>query len=373
MDVTTPRKVGKSNLAVDPLGFGAAPISQPNITNQRALDTVTAAWDSGVRFFDTAPYYGIGRSERRLGLALSGVAGPDKAPSREEYRVNTKVGKTLVPEPVRDDSKEDHCPSGHVRSMRDPLSGYRLHFDYSGEAILQQHQDSLQRMGLASVDSLTIHDLDNGNHSAEQIAHCLHELADDGGRGGAVLAEMRDAGTISAIGCGVSMDDKTPANDWVGTAHADLCEQIADRVDLDFFIIAGPYTLLNTSAMRKFLPMCEERGISVITGAPYASGLLAAPDDPNITYMYNPPSKEILDRALRLKAISEEHGVPLAAAAIQFTLAHPTVAAVIPGARSPEEATQNSELVRTPVPDAVWETFKKEGLLDPEVPTPADV
>jgi len=371
MDVTTPRQVGKSNLHVNPLGFGAGHITHPSISNEQALRTVATAWESGVRFFDTAPFYGLGSSERRLGMGLSGVLGAGTVPLREEYRVNTKVGKALVPEPVIDPSKETLTPGGHVKTVRDPLSGFRLTFDYSGDAILQQHQDSLQRMGLCNVDSLTIHDLDQGNHSPEQIEQCLNELSAEGGGGSTALHELRASGVISAIGCGVSMDDRT-SESWAESEHEDLCERIADCVDLDFFLIAGPYTLLDVRATRKLLPLCEERGIGVVIGTPYASGLLVTPDDPNVTYMYAPPPEDMLKRAKRMQVICERHGVPLAAAAIQFPLAHPTVCSVIPGARAPEEPVQNHDYMHTHVPQEVWQEFKNEGLLAPEIPTPSE-
>lgn len=371
MDVTTPRQIRDSNLCVDPLGFGAGHIAHPNISNEQALSTVTAAWDSGIRFFDTAPFYGLGRSERCLGMGLSGVLRPGATPPRREYRVNTKVGKALVPEPVEDPSKDSMTPGGHVKTVRDPLSGFRLAFDYSGDAILQQHQDSLQRMGLCSVDSLTIHDLDPGNHSPVQIEQCLTELSAEGGEGSTALHELRASGVISAIGCGVSMDNRT-SESWVGSDHEDLCERIADLVDLDFFLIAGPYTLLDVRATRKLLPLCEARGTSVVIGAPYSSGLLVTPDDPNVTYMYATPPKDMLMRANGMPGICERHGVPLAAAAIQFPLAHPAVVSVIPGARAPQEPTQNCEYMHTDVPQKIWQEFKKEGLLDPDIPTPTE-
>lgn len=369
MDVTTPRKVGKSSLHVTPLGFGGR-IGNPDLTNEDSFRTVASAWESGVRFYDTAPYYFVGRSERRLGMALSGVAGPGRVPPRDEYRVNTKVGKFLVPEPVRDPSKKTLTPGGDVRELRDPLSGFRIAFDYSHGAILRQHQDSLQRLGLSSVDSLTIHDLDFGYHSREQVELHLHELSAEGGGGATALQELRASGAISAIGCGCNLEFRN-ADSWIGGDHEDLCERIADGVDLDFFVIAGPYTLLETRAIRRLLPLCEERDIGVIIGAPYASGWLVAPDRPGSTYMYAPPPEEVVERARSMKAICERHGVALAAAAIQFPLAHPKVASVIPGAQTPEEASQNYRHMHTPVPEDVWRDLKEEGLLDPAVPTPA--
>ena len=277
MNVTSARPVGRSDLSVTPLGFGAAPIGDRRIPNETCLETVAAAWESGVRFYDTAPWYGVGRSERRLGVALSTV-------EREEFRVNTKVGRTLVPEPVRDASKRTLTPDGSVRTVRDPASGFRVSFGYTHDRILAQHQDSLQRLGLASVDSLTIHDIDYGYHSPAQLERNLNELSRDGGGGATALEELRQAGAIQAIGCGCNLEARN-ADSWSSGAHEDLCERIADLVDLDFFVIAGAYTLLETRALRRILPLCEQRGIGVIAAAPYASGWLAAPGGA-ATYMY---------------------------------------------------------------------------------------
>lgn len=371
MDVTTPRKVGKSALEVTPLGFGGGQIGSPFVSNEESLKTVASAWDSGVRFYDTAPFYGLGRSERRLGLALTGVGeAPEEVPSRDSYRVNTKVGKTLIPEPIRDASKKTFTPKGAVKAVRDPRSGFRLKYDYTHDAIMQQHQDSLQRLGIPSLDSLTIHDMDYGYHSKEEMEAHLHELSAEGGRGAAALEELRASGAISAIGCGTNLESNN-AETWDGGDHEDLCERIADTVDLDFFVIAGAYTLLETRAMRRLLPLCEERNIGVIGATPYAGGWLVAPDAPGATYMYAPPSEEIVERAQRMNAICERHGVALAAAALQFPLAHPKVAAVIPGAKTPQEAAENFRHMHTHVPEEVWQSFKEEGLLDPAAPTPA--
>ena len=175
MDIKSLRNVGKSDLAITPLGFGGGTIGSPEVSNEASLETVAAAWACGVRYYDTAPWYGIGRSERRLGLALSGIA------ERAEYRINTKVGKTLLPEPVRDEANKTLSPGGQVRTVRDSLSGFRVDFNYSHDRIMAQHHDSLQRLGLSSVDSLTIHDIDYGYHSQEQLERHLDELSRDGG------------------------------------------------------------------------------------------------------------------------------------------------------------------------------------------------
>ena len=362
MDVDTPRKVGKSELAVTPLGFGGGTVANRRVSNEDSLATVAAAWEADVRFYDTAPWYGLGRSERRLGLALSNNA------AREEYRINTKVGRSLVAEPVPDASRDTPRADGASRTPRDPRSGFRVEFDYTHDRILAQHQDSLQRLGISSVDSLTIHDLDYGYHSPEQVEQHLGQLSKDGGGGGAALEELRAAGAISAIGCGCNKEAGNRFS-WEEGAHEDLCERIADVVDLDFFVIAGPYTLLDTSALARLLPLCEERGIGVIGAAPLAGGWLAAPESAT-TYMYGPPPPEIVERSGRMQAICKRHDVPLAAAALQFPLAHPSVAAVIPGAKSPQETTENHRLIHTEIPPAVWIELKSDGLLDPVAPTP---
>lgn len=368
MDITTPRKVGKSDLTVTPLGFGGGTIGSPQIGAVQALDTVQSAWDSGVRFYDTAPWYGVGRSERRLGVALSSVAGPGTIPPRESYRINTKVGKTLVPEPIRDDSRRLLSPGGQPKTVRDPLSGFRVSFDYTYDAIRAQHWDSMQRLGHSRVDSLTIHDIDYGYHNPEEIEFHLAQLSRDGGGGARALEELRTDGLISAIGCGCNLEARN-AYSWEDSAHEDLCQRIADTVDLDFFVIAGGYTLLETRALRRILPLCQERNIGVIIAAPYASGWLVAPDE-NATYMYDKAPPDIISRSRAMKAICDDLSVPLAAAAIQFPLAHPSVAAVIPGAKSPAEPRANLDYVQAILPGALWTRFKAEGLLDESAPTP---
>lgn len=363
MDVTTPRTVGNSALSVTPFGFGGGTIGAPQVTNEASFAAVAAAWDTGVRLFDTAPWYGLGRSERRLGLAL---AARDE---RATYRVNTKVGKSLVPEHVRDETKKTFCPGGGVRTPRDAISGFRVAFEYTYERILQQHQDSLQRLGLAAVDSLTIHDIDYGYHTSEQIEHHLTELSPAAGGGARALEELRAAGTIQAIGCGCNLESRN-ADSWLDSLHEDLCERIADLVDLDFFVVAGAYTLLETRALRRIMTLCAERDIGVIAATPYAGGWLANPDQA-AQYMYGSADPDIRERSLRMQTICERHGIPLAAAALQFPLAHPCVAAVIPGAKTAEEVRQSHTNLHTDIPPAVWESFKADGLLDPLAPTPA--
>lgn len=362
MDSSTLRAVGKSRLAVTPLGFGGGTIGRPEVGTAQSIETVEAAWDTAVRFFDTAPWYGIGRSERRIGLALEGLG------ARDDFVLNTKVGRTLVSEPQPIEASETDSPDGQVRTPRDPRTGFRVAFGYSEEHIRSQHRDSLQRLGLSRVDSLTIHDLDYGYHSDEQVEFHLRELAHDGGGGARALEELRTAGAIGAIGVGCNLEARNEAS-WAGGKHDDLYVRIADTVDLDFIVVAGGYTLLETRALDRILPLCVERDIGVVIAAPYASGWLAA-DDESMTYLYDSAPPAIVAKSRRMREICAEYGVPLAAAALQFPLAHPAAAAVIPGAKSPEEARESDARLRTPVPEAVWAAFKSEGLIPENAPTP---
>ncbi len=353
MDFLTPRRVGKCALSVTPLGFGAGPLGDPRVPAAACVAAVAAAWSGGVRFFDTAPEYGIGRSERRLGVAL-GECG-----ARDEYAVNTKVGRTLEPERVRDEAHKTFAPDGSVRTPRDPRSGHRVHFDYRGSAILAQHRDSLTRLGLPYVDSLTIHDVDYGYHDDAQIDAILEQLGRGGGA--AALEDLRASGAIKAIGLGCNREMRNYGT-WAGGRHEDLIERIADRVDLDFLVVAGPYTLLDQCALDRVLPFCSARRIGVVIASPFAGGWLVAPD--RTGYMYGETPADVRDRTERIERICRDYAAPIGAVALQFSLAHPAVAAVIPGARSADEATEAQRLLRADVPQALWTTLKSEGLLD---------
>ena len=365
-DFVTPRGLGQGGLTVTPLGFGGGTIGNPAISNEASLATVASAWETGVRFFDTAPWYGLGRSERRLGLALSSLA------PRADYRINTKVGKRLVPEASRDDANRTLSPNGQVRTPRDRHTGMRVRFAYDADSLQRQHEDSLQRLGTSLVDTLTIHDIDLGYHSPEQVEAHLAELARQGGAD--YLHALRADGAIAAIGCGCNLEARN-ASSWdvvaggASSPHEELCERIADIVELDFFVVAGGYTLLETRALRRILPLCEERDISVVIAAPYASGWLANPDGAT-TYMYEKAPDWVVERSARMSRICAAHEVSLASVALQFVLAHPAVAAAIPGARSPDEPRANRDNLQADVPTELWRALHSEGLLPDAAPTP---
>lgn len=363
MDISKTRSLGKSNLSVTPLGFGGGTIGSPFVPTVDAFSTVRAAWDSGVRFFDTAPWYGIGRSERRLGMALGDIEAP-----RDSYHINTKVGKSTVPEPTRDESKKTYCADGSVRTPRDQRTGFRIAFDYSAKGIESQHQDSLQRLGISSLNTLTIHDIDYGYHSSDQLGEVFQQLSKNGAGGATFLEKLRSDGVINAIGAGCNLEARN-AFSWESSDHEDLIDRLVEEVDLDFLIIAGGYTLLETRALRRILPLCEQKQIGVIAATPFAGGWLFNPKH-TASYMYGKAPPEILEKTLKIETICDKYNIPLAAAALQFQLSHPLVASVIPGSKTPEEAISADKLTRLEIPDQLWSDLKSRQLLDNRAPTP---
>ena len=363
MDISTPRKLGKSPLNVLPLGFGGGTIGSPFVETIAALQTVTAAWESGVRLFDTAPWYGVGRSERRLGMALA-----DLGIDRDQFVLNTKIGKSALPEPIRDESKKTYCKDGSVRTPRDARTGFRISFSYSETAFRTQLNESLQRLGIASVNTLTIHDIDYGYHDATQLEAVFHQFSREGLQGATYLEQLRSEGTIQAIGAGCNLEARN-AHSWESSAHEDLIDRLVEEIDLDFLIIAGGYTLLETRALRRILPLCEKRSIGVIAATPFAGGWLVDPQHTS-TYMYGNALPEILEKTLQIEAICNHYNTPLAAVALQFQLNHPLVAAVIPGGKSPAEVLENNRLAKLTVPEQVWVELKERELIPDEAPTP---
>lgn len=328
MPVSTLRRarLGSSGVEVTRLGFGAAPIGNlfTRVADDDAVAAVESAWNAGVRFFDTAPLYGHGLSEQRLGTAL-------RAHARDAYVLATKVGRLLTPSVVNDDD-------GFVDT---PPVGWR--YDFSHDATLRSHEDSLARLGVAHVDLLHVHDPD--------------EHADDALRGAfPALRRLRDEGVIRAIGAGMN--------------QSALLARFVREADLDCVLLAGRYTLLDQSGLDELLPLCARRGTSVIAGGVFNSGLLADPS-PRATYDYVPAPTELVARARRLADACERHGVDLKAAALRFPLAHPAVACVLTGARSAGEMAENARLFAQPIPLALWDDLRRERLIDDRVPTPS--
>jgi D-threo-aldose 1-dehydrogenase len=332
------RALGRTAVRVTRLGFGGAPLGNlfRPLDEPEATATVRRAWAAGIRYFDTAPLYGSGLSERRLGAALYDEP-------REAFVLSTKVGRRLVPRsagaPAAEGAYVDVPPLTPV-------------FDYTAEAARASLAESLERLRVARVDVVLIHDLGAVTHGADDAGRYA-EAMDGAYR---VLHALRAEGTIRAIGVG--------ANEWA------ILERCAGDGEFDCFLLAGRYSLLEQTALDSFLPMCGRRQISVIVGGPYNSGVLALGARAGATYNYAPAPPAVLARVRALERVVAAHGVPLAAAALQFPFHHPAVAAVIPGARTAAEVEANVGLLRHPIPPALWRDLKAEQLVRADAPTP---
>jgi D-threo-aldose 1-dehydrogenase len=294
-----------------PVVFGAAPIAglYAPVSEETAAGTLAAAWAAGIRAFDTAPHYGVGVSERRLGAFLAGQP-------RDEFTVCTKVGRLLVP------------AAGDVQGEEGfygipPLTRVR---DYSRDGVRRSLEESLDRLGLDRVDIVLIHDPDDFMEQAAGEAY-------------PALASLRDQGVVRAIGAGMN--------------SASALAWLAERCDLDCVLAAGRYTLLDQSAAEALFPLCQRRGVAVLAAGVFNSGILAGPDDGG-TYDYAPAPPAVVARARRMRDACARHGVPLPAAALQFTLRHPAVTAAVVGARSAEEITEDVSYLSIPVQDVLW-------------------
>lgn len=333
------RFLGRSGLEVSELGLGGAGIGNlyAPVDDASSQQTVDVAWEAGLRLFDTAPYYGFGLSERRLGDAL-------RARPRDAYVLSTKVGRTLRP-------ARDHSGVAERYGFCSPMP-FEPVFDYSYDGVMRSYEASLHRLGLANIDVLLVHDLGALTHGAGNPAH-LTAFLEGGHR---ALEELRATGRIRAIGLGV--------NEW------QICEQVMDHIRLDCVLLAGRYTLLEQGPVATFLPRCIAAGTSVIVGGAYNSGILATGTrsrDP-LYYDYAPAPQHIVERVESLEAICHAHRVPLAAAALQFPLRHPAVAAVVVGAASGERVRQGFAAYRHPIDPSLWSDLKSAGLLHHHCP-----
>ena len=341
MGVSLPdrRQLGGTQLSLPPLGFGAAHLGgmYSRVPGDLARATLQAAWDGGVRYFDTAPFYGLGLSEHRVGDFLLDQP-------REQFVLTTKVGRVL---------HRPADPGSFDRGAWASGLNFEIEFSYSYDAVMRSYEQSLMRLGLDTIDALLIHDPDFSIGTPVHAAR-MRDMAEGGIR---ALKELKDRGDIKAIGMGLN--------------SAAALETIAPLVDLDFCIVAMPYTLLDQSAIGTGLKRCLERHIGVVIGAPYASGILATGPGPNARYRYGFASDEIQDKVRRIQGACASYGVSLQAAALQFPLAHPAVVSVIPGGARPEEVTSNIGFLRETIPPEVWADLKREGLIDGAAPTPS--
>lgn len=318
-------RLGSSAVEVTELSFGAAAIGNlfTAVEPERAAAAVAAAWDEGVRYFDTAPHYGLGLSERRLGEAL-------RDRPRDAYVLSTKVGRVLDPLPA---DATGRGGDGLSEGFAVPAT-HRRRWDFSADGVRRSIEDSLERLGLDRIDIVYLHDPDDHAETA------FHEAYPE-------LEKLRAQGVVGAIGAGMNQT-------------AMLTRFLRDT-DVDVVLCAGRYTLLDQSALNGLLPEAAARGRSVVVGGVFNSGLLADPR-PGATYDYT-AALSLLDRALRIKAVTEGHGVPLRAAALHYPLAHPAVAGVLVGTRSPDEVRDAAALLRREIPDELWDELRAEGLL----------
>jgi D-threo-aldose 1-dehydrogenase len=325
-------------LAFTRLGFGGAPLGNMHraLTEIEAETTVRTAWDAGLRYFDTAPLYGHGLSEMRIGRALA------SAP-RSEFIISTKVGRVLEP-----------CLAGEESSgIYQATPALRARFDYSRDGVLRSFEASLKRLGLDRVDILYVHDLEPGTHGSAAVYEARWAELTQGG-GWRVLDELRRAGAVDALGLGVN--------------EAAPCQRMLAELDPDLFLLAGRYTLLEQAPLQGLLPACERRGVGVVIGGPFNSGILARADG---TFNYAAAPPEVLARVERLRGVCSRLGVALLAAALQFVAAHPAVVSVIPGGQTSAEVAANVAMMGDVIPAALWTALRDEGLIDAAAPTPA--
>lgn len=326
------RRVGKTALETTVLGFGGVAVGDffEHMPQERALATIEAAWQSGVRFFDTSPYYGHGLSEHRFGHVLR-----DRLD--DGLVISTKVGRTLRPEKLEKINRGVFL--GGLNFAAD--------FDYSYDGAIRSVEDSYQRLGMNRIDVVLLHDVDVGTHGSQEACNRrLNECMEGAYR---ALDELRSSGVIGAIGVGLN---EVEPSVW-----------FAKQGSFDCFLLAGRYTLLEQNGLDDLFPLVEEQQASIILGGPFNSGILATGTRPGAKYNYKPAPPDIMKRVDRIEAVCKRHGVPLAAAALQFPLGHPRVNSIIPGAASPEEVLQNAKLMSHPIPIALWQELKSEGLM----------
>ncbi len=320
--------IGKTRLQVTRVGMGTAPLGGlfEDVPEARSVATVKRALALGINFLDTAPLYGYGKSETYLGKALAST-------HRSSFVLCTKVGRLLVPTDPR---------QLELREFDRPFP-FKPVFDFSYDAVMRSFEESLKRLQTDRIDILLIHDPDDHYEQALSSAY-------------PALAKLRSEGVISAVGAGMN--------------QAEMLARLAREGDFDCFLLAGRYTLIDHTGLKELLPLCVQKNISIIVGGPYNSGVLASGAQPGAKYNYADAPPEILEQVRKVQEVCARHQVPMKAAALQFPLAHPAVAAVIPGARALEEVEENFRLASHPIPAVFWADLRKEGLLPDNAPVP---
>ena len=329
--------IGKHGVEVTQLGLGGAPLSgmvlgdglYGGTASDEAGRIIKRAHELGINYFDTAPLYGIGRSEVRYGAALASV-------DRDSYVISTKVGRVL----------EVYEGGMTAEDSPDNFADHYSVDSWTRDDVLRSIEESLERLQTDHVEIVLVHDPDRQPYGEKQAVEEAFPT----------LIELREQGTIKAVGCGM--------NEWQMPAA------FIRRFDIDAVLLAGRYTLLDHDAYPEFLPLCVERDVKIIVGGPYNSGILARDLDAEVTFNYELAPQHLVDQARRLDAICRRHNVDLKAAALQFVLAHPAVATAVPGAQSVPELEENLEMVAQEIPEDVWSEMKAEGLIPADAPTP---
>lgn len=330
--IGTPRQIADTGIAVTPLGLGGAALGGifAAVDDETADETIRAALNAGVRYLDTAPFYGYGLSEHRMGRQI-------RLFGRDKVVLSTKAGRLLQ----------------RRTSPRDPDDGwfeplpFEPVYDYSYDGILRSVEDSLHRLGTHRIDILLMHDIGRLTHGDDAHRPMMKQAMSGGAR---AMRRLKEEGIVGAIGLGV--------NEW------EVCAEALETNDWDVFLLAGRYTLLEQEVLDHFFPLCQQRGANIIVGGPFNSGILAGGD----TFNYASAPAEIAERVAAIRKVCDSHGVPLKAAALQFVLRHKLVVSVIPGVRSVPEFNENLALLDLSIPDGLWSDLKSAGLMHPDAP-----
>jgi D-threo-aldose 1-dehydrogenase len=332
------RRLGRVDLEVTAMGFGGVQIGNlfHAVTDGEVEAMIKAAWDAGIRLYDAAPLYGHGLAELRFGHSL-------RLENRDDFVLASKVGRVLKP---RRRAEVSFGPWADVPS-------FEMIFDYSYDGTMRAFEDSLQRLALERMDICFIHDIDRTTRGDDQ-PEVFRQAMNGSWK---ALEKLRSEGLVKAIGVGV--------NEW------QVCQEALKQRDFDCFLLAGRYTLLEQEALEEFLPLCEKRGVSIVVGGGFNSGILASGSVAGARYNYGPAPPEIIERVRKIESVCLDHRVPMPAAALQFVVAHPAVASFITGTRTVAQLEQNLKWFNSPIPTAFWSDLKAKGLLRDDAPVPA--
>lgn len=334
------RALGQTGVELTQLGYGSAGIGElaTHVSEEDAQAAMNSAWDAGVRYFDTSPWYGRTLSEHRMAHAL-------RPRPRNEYIISTKVGRIFRPAVNNDVIDQDQWVGGLK---------FDHHFDYSYDAIMRSYEDSQQRLGLTKIDLLLIHDLDHYHFETDAKVHAhMETLYTSGIR---ALEELKRAGLIGGVGAGIN--------------HKGTMNRYMDLIDLDFFLVAAPYTLLDQFVYHDEMARASKLGMGFVIGAVLNSGILGTGAVQGAYYNYRPATEDAMSRVRKIEAVCERHNVPLVAAALQFPLGHPNVASIIPGALNAEQEQANVKAMQLDIPADFWAELKAEKIMAEDIPTP---